>query len=562
MFRETHARWVCTFTMACIGIVFSACQVVAAEPEAQLLATLQNPKASFFDKTIACKQLAVAGTEAAIPVLVDLLDDEKLSHYARYGLEPNPSPEVDRAFLEALSTLKGHHLVGLIQSIANRGKPEAIDALAARLRDTDPTVSGAAAHAIARIGTAKAATILSTAQSADIAPAVLLAGKTLAKQGHKAQAIDLLNKLAAKEGVPQHVRTAAILQTIDLQGEEGLKTLASVLSSSDPDLFATGLRAARLLPVTKAGQTVLGALKDAPPAHAALLLTLLGDLAQPASLPAVVEAVKSREEVVRVAALEALATLGGTDQVLLLMDAARDPSEAVALQAQKSLAALPGAAVDQLVLDLLDDPLRQLVSIQTVGRRRLTAAVPKLLPLMDGPNQLAVIAALGETVSLAQLHVLGKLLGSESPALREAVWKALHAACYRMPNRDATAEQLAGYLEGASKETVAFIMGELRRLGGDEALATVADAARSEDDTLQNYATDALGKWLDVAAGPVLLELARTKGKTKYGIRCMRGYIRLIRQFAMPDEVRIAMCREALNAAPARRREEAGSSMQ
>jgi len=46
----------------------------------------------------------------------------------------------------------------------------------------------------------------------------------------------------------------------------------------------------------------------------------------------------------------------------------------------------------------------------------------------------------------------------------------------------------------------------------------------------------------------VLLEVAKTPN-AKYGIRALRGYIRLVRQFVIPDAQRAAMCRDALNAA-------------
>ena len=50
-------------------------------------------------------------------------------------------------------------------------------------------------------------------------------------------------------------------------------------------------------------------------------------------------------------------------------------------------------------------------------------------------------------------------------------------------------------------------------------------------------------------AAPVLLDLAKTAADEKYKIRAMRGYIRLARQFTMPDEDRARMCRIAMETA-------------
>ena len=41
---------------------------------------------------------------------------------------------------------------------------------------------------------------------------------------------------------------------------------------------------------------------------------------------------------------------------------------------------------------------------------------------------------------------------------------------------------------------------------------------------------------MDVDVAPVLLDLAKNAAEDKYKIRALRGYIRLVRQFDMPDD--------------------------
>ncbi len=536
-----HVLW-----MALLGSAIVASPGFGAESEADLLATLGSDDAPFFDKTQACKQLAVVGTETAVPVLAKLLDDEKLAHYARYALEPIPSPKVDEVLGQALKTIKGRRLIGLITSIANRDRPESIGPLAEKLDDPDRAVATAAAHAIARLGTPQACEILGKRLSAEFAPACLVCGKTLARQGSTMEARALLIDVSEQADAPKHVRLAAMLQAIELQGSEGRDMLAAALASDDRHTFNMALRTARLLKPTDASGAVLGAMKDGDPDRVAPLITLIGDLGDPIGLPAVVVAVKSDDPAVRIAAIGALATLGNAEHVSLLVDAAMDESEEVATQAQESLSSLAGDDVDRAVLALLDDKTRRAPVIRLIGQRRITAAVPKLIAMIDGPNQLDVVAALGGTVSLDELDVLGKRLQDDSEELRLAVRQAIHAACYRMPNRDATAAKLAGYLADAPEETVAFVMDELRTLGGVKALALVAEAVESGDELSIEYATQALGAWLDTSAAGVLLKLAKSEGDSKYGIRGMRGYIRLARQFSMPEEQRARICRTAL----------------
>ena len=70
-------------------------EIMGPEP-AELVAILQNPKASVFEKAKACQQLASVGTKDAVPALAALLPDEKLNTYARFALEAIGDPSVRR----------------------------------------------------------------------------------------------------------------------------------------------------------------------------------------------------------------------------------------------------------------------------------------------------------------------------------------------------------------------------------------------------------------------------------------------------------------------------------
>ena len=65
---------------------------------------------------------------------------------------------------------------------------------------------------------------------------------------------------------------------------------------------------------------------------------------------------------------------------------------------------------------------------------------------------------------------------------------------------------------------------------------------------MQDAGSRVLGEWMTVDAGPVLLDLAKTAPGDKYRVRSLRGYIRLARQFRMPDGQRAEMCQNAMAA--------------
>ncbi len=124
---------------------------IMALPPAGLVAILKDPSGSVYAKAKACQQLAVVGDRSAVPALAALLTDSQLSHYARFGLEPNPDTSADEALRAALGKGNGNLLVGVINSIGHRKDTKAINALAKLVHDPDSDVARAASDALPRI---------------------------------------------------------------------------------------------------------------------------------------------------------------------------------------------------------------------------------------------------------------------------------------------------------------------------------------------------------------------------------------------------------------------------
>jgi len=128
---------------------------IMALPLDRLIALLQAPDASIYAKAKACQRLAVVGDKSAVPALAALLAEPRLSHYARFALEPNPDPSADDALRDALRKTRGNLQVGIINSIGRRRDGKAIPALGKLLNDRDPEVARAASAALAGIRPAR-----------------------------------------------------------------------------------------------------------------------------------------------------------------------------------------------------------------------------------------------------------------------------------------------------------------------------------------------------------------------------------------------------------------------
>ena len=94
-------------------------KIAKALLEARLIAILEGD-ATDLAKQYACRQLAMVGSDASVPVLAGLLPSPRLSHMARYALEAIPDPSVDDALREALDKVQGRQRLGVIGSLGAR----------------------------------------------------------------------------------------------------------------------------------------------------------------------------------------------------------------------------------------------------------------------------------------------------------------------------------------------------------------------------------------------------------------------------------------------------------
>lgn len=331
------------------GAVQSFGQTVPpATPEQvnKLIAVLKSD-ASHKDKADACRQLAIVGTKDAVAPLAALLGDEKLSHMARYALEPIPDPAVDEALRDALGKLEGRPLVGVIGSIGVRRDARAVGPLVKMLQAPDADVAQAAARALGSIGSRRAARALQRALPG--APAanqlafcegLFRCAEALAAGGRLDRAVEIYDQLRNTKA-PHQVRGGALRGGILARGKDGVALLREHLRSDDYILFSAAVQTSLEMPGGDVTEALTSSLKGLPADSQILIIWALGKRADPAALPALFAAAKSGEKPVRIAAIRALPQIGDASAAPVLKALSTDPDGEISQAAKESLAALP-----------------------------------------------------------------------------------------------------------------------------------------------------------------------------------------------------------------------------
>ena len=341
--------------------------------------------------------------------------------------------------------------------------------------------------------------------------------------------------------VPKQRILEATRGTILARKSQGIPVLIEQLRSSDHAQVQMALSTARELPGQDVAAALAAEVARVAPQRGALLLYALADRADSVTSPAVLDAAKRGDAQVRLAAIRVLARSQDAASLSALLQVATEADEELAQAAKQALVGLPGEQVNKEIATRLPDAQGNLllVLIELVGQRRIeaTAALLKAIEQSDPAIRSAALSALGETAGAAQLAVLvAQVLAPRNPDDAQVAKRALRAACVRMPDREACAAELAAAMPRASLSTKADILEILGAMGGQKGLETIAAAIKGSEEQLQDAGSRVLGEWMTVDAAPVLLDLAKSASSNKYRVRALRGYIRLVRQFAMPDE--------------------------
>ncbi len=510
------------------------------------------------DKALACKHLATLGTKAAVPDLAPLLEDGQLASWARIALEAIPDPAADEALRNAMGKLQGKLLVGTINSIAVRRDPAAVELLISRLKDQDVEVASAAAVALGRIGNDAATKTLRQSLagfgapvSEAVAEGCILCAERLMREGRTSEATEIYDEVRRGK-VSKPRKLEATRGAILARQSDGVPLLMEQLRSPDRAFYQVGLSSARELPGREVADALAAELAATSTERAVPLLFVLADRHESASLPAVLNAAKGGDKQLRIAALGVVGKLGDVSSLAPLLEIAAETDTEVAQSATAAIVGLSDTKVDTEIKNRLDaaegKPL--VVLINLVGQRRIDATdlLAKKLEHDDQMVRTAALTALGGTVGPTQLTVLvSQAVHPKNPDDEQVAQAALRAACLRMPDREACAAEVAAAMPSASVATKVILLEILGAMGGAKALETIDLAMRSNAAEIHDAGSRVLGEWMSIDAAPVLLELSKSAADDKYRVRALRGYIRLARQFAMPDEQRAEMCQNAIN---------------
>jgi uncharacterized protein len=511
--------------------------VAAAAPDAQQRKALAGQLTDFLagpatvdGKRVACRQLALIASAAEVPVLARALQDPGLAYEARLALERVPGPEAEQALVAALQQVPAELRPGILDSLGVRGSRSVVPEIAPSLASSEPATVAAALQAFGQIGGDAALKALVQSETR-IPPALRLtlgsallqaAARTLVRES-SAEAMQVLEHLETP-GTPDQVRSAAFALRLRGLGDRADDTLLKALFGTDEAMQTGAVEALRQGNYSTLAQPIAEHLDQVPARRQVQLLVWLGELAQPATLPALVRAASSPTPEVRLAAIRALGLTGDASTIPLLSRLGATGGDEEKRLSAEALARLRGDNIDSALVASLktSPPTEQSGLVQCLVLRSVATAVPALIDLArasQDPVRSTAISAVGKLGNPDACTELAPLL-DQSP---EQAASAMAEICRRQNSVQPLLVALSK-ARGAGKGALLEVLGSF---GGPAALAAVRAELKSNDPDVRAAATRSLANWPDAAPLDELAALAAASDDVKCKTLALRGVARL-----------------------------------
>jgi len=481
-------------------------------------------------------QIERIGKDESVQTLTKLLSsqDKELRDYARRALEKNPSSEATQSLERAMKETKDSAWkAAMAHSLAERSRMD---------------TTGGPVTAPAKDIAAMTSTLKKGAGPEQIAAAqklVSIAGG-LVKQQKFDQAMSIyadLNNWAIEQekrgGQGQDVffvRAAAINGIATCDGRRAAEVVTSAMQSDNPKIRSVAVKAARNAQTKDATRALTEMLVELDPFFQKQVLGLIADRGDLSCVKPVKAVLNSGDESVRLAAIEALARVGGDEAAESLLEIAAGGQGAVGKAARDGLAVMVGPGVDDVIKAKAasGDANGRVVAIGLLGERQTAGAVESLLGYAgDASGNISAaafkaLAAVADSSNVATLtDLLAKTKDNQARQNAVATLKSVLAKC---TDKDAAADVVIKQMEASEPQARLSLLTTLSALGGPTALKAVTGAARSSDEALREAGIRTLGDWPDYEAAQVLLDIAsKPETSLTHHVLAIAGAVRLIK---------------------------------
>lgn len=504
------------------------------------------------------RALEAIGRDESVATLRRALSDADpaVRETARRALQANPAASADEALREALSDGDVDWQIALLAALGERRDTRGAEQIARWIDSPDARVATAAVRAIGGRGGPVAENTLTRlieqrgAMAGAAGRSLLALAEQRVERGQRKPAAELCARVHSAADAAE-VKRAALVVWLRAEGAQAWPQVETALDQeSDLSIRATLLSSLRDSNDPATGRRLLERWARLTDGERVVALGVLADRRESAALPTVLREIDADEAPVRLAALQAVRTLGDDSAVDGVVRRAAASSGPLRDAARTALAEFGGESVDRRMIAALDgvaaaERRELLIALSARGSRRalpilvqrcsdedetVRAAAFDGLSALGGPRELdAVIARLGGPEGVAREAALRAVIALSAPlgdpeARLKYVWERVPAG----PAARADAMRLSA------------------RIGGPAGLERLRTGLSEHPPEVYDAAVRGLAAWPSDEVSDELLTIARSAADESHRRLALRGVLRLCGESVASESTRLSRIEAAL----------------
>lgn len=514
------------------------------------------------NKAFIISQFEQVGTDRSVPALAKYLSDATLADVASRSLVKINSSASKAALLKAMSKASGSARLSVVAALGDARDKAAAKQIAALTSGADVELTKMSLYALSQIADPSSEAVFIAAaekngyalENTNAVAASLRYAENLLNERNTASAVKIAEQLMQKATAENqvHVRTGALAVLVKANKEKRTALLLDAANDNNIVYRAAALKMAAEGANPASTALWVAKLKKAEPQKAAEIVAMLGNSNAKEALPAVVKLLKSKNEPLKFAAIDAAAKIGQEQVLGDLLKTMAKGSTADRNAVSSAILRMKGEGIAAKVAAFIPKakPEVQVALVNVLASKSANAQLNTIYSLLKSKKpevKQAAFSALKQTVTNENLPQLFTLLNESSDQVELGkIQDALIAAMKGSKNRDQQVDVVLQQMTAAPENKKELFYKVLASLGGDKSLKAVSGAFNSGDEQKKKAAIAALSSWTDAGSAEQLIKISREASNAPYLQQALEGYLRLVRTTKYQPEQRLLLLREAM----------------
>jgi len=496
--------------------------------------------ASLSAKQFISENLSTFASETSLPLLSEMLGNSQTVEMALFVLQRIPTEQTSNILRDALNKTTGKLKIGVINALGNLKDKQAVKQIIPLISENDPELALAGINALGKIAGREATEALEKiipGLSGKIRDKAIVAYMRCAKyyedKNNNENALAIYQSLFETGHVYQ-VRYAALQGILSTSEQKKIDIIIENMKSNNQETRLLAVQLSGEIPDSEDVTSIVKQFPGLSETGQMWLLTALSGRKQNSVRETILNALKSPNEQIRIAALKALQNTGSENAVYVFSNIASNTKGLERQTAREGLYRLNTPSTDMEITELIPamDDATKIELIRSISKRHILKALPVLKSEMSSKNIQIRIEAAKAMKNISTPNDMDQLLdllvNARSDKERKELESTIVAVSMRIPENKPRVDNILAKMKvvGDSQTRSSFYK-IFAKISDPEALPELRSGLVSKDDLLKTSAIKALSAWQDDEPANDLFLIAQSSLNEQHRVLALRGYFNL-----------------------------------